>query len=179
MPSPSDTANRREVDRIADQFERACSGDAWYGPSVRSALDGVDARTAVAHPVAGAHSISEIVLHMSAWAQEVARRLRVGVADDPVEGDWPSRTIRNESEWQDAIASLEAANAELLAAIRAMDEARLEDVVGDARDRALGSGVTQYVTLHGLVQHHVYHAGQISLLKRAAKGNEVQLSNLS
>ena len=41
------------------------------------------------------------------------------------------------------------------------------DVVGDARDRALGSGVTQYVTLHGLVQHHVYHAGQISLLKKA------------
>ena len=167
MPSLSDTTNRREVDRIADQFERACSGDAWYGPSVRSALEGVDARTAVAHPVPGAHSICEIVLHMSAWAEEVARRLRVGVADDPVEGDWPSRTIGNESEWQDVIASLEAANAELLAAIRAMDEARLEDVVGDARDRALGSGVTQYVTLHGLVQHHVYHAGQISLLKKA------------
>ncbi len=48
-----------------------------------------------------------------------------------------------------------------------MDDARLDDLIGDARDPALGSGVTRYVTLHGVVQHHVYHAGQISLLKRA------------
>ena len=111
---------------------------------------------------------------MSAWAREVARRLRVGVADDPVEGDWPVCVGTTESEWQDVVAVLEAANAELLAAIRAMDDVRLGDVVGDARDPALGSGVTQYVTLHGLVQHHVYHAGQISLLKRAAEVSELE-----
>ena len=71
-------------------------------------------------------------------------------------------------QWQAVVAALDAANAELLEAIRAMDEARLGDVVGEARDPALGSGVTRYVMLHGLVQHHVYHAGQISLLKKAA-----------
>jgi hypothetical protein len=40
--------------------------------------------------------------------------------------------------------------------------------IGDVRDPALGSGVTNYVTLHGIVQHHAYHAGRISLLKKAA-----------
>ena len=41
------------------------------------------------------------------------------------------------------------------------------DVIGNARDRSLGSGVSRYVSLHGLVQHHAYHAGQIALLKKA------------
>ena len=40
-------------------------------------------------------------------------------------------------------------------------------MIGDVRDRALGSGISRYVMLHGLVQHHVYHAGQISLLRKA------------
>ena len=54
-----------------------------------------------------------------------------------------------------------------MTAIGALDDAQLQDRIGDVRDRALGSGVSRYVTLHGLVQHHVYHAGQISLLKKA------------
>ena len=162
----------REIDRIADQFERACSGDAWYGPSVRSALEGIDASTATGYPVPGAHSICEIVLHMTAWTREVARRLRVGVAQDPAEGDWPAGTAGNDAEWKAVVAGLEAANRELLEAIRRMDDARLDDLIGDARDPALGSGVTLYVTLHGVVQHHVYHAGQISLLKRAHMASE-------
>ena len=159
----------REIDRIADQFERACSGDAWYGPSVRSTLEQVDARTATAHPVPGAHSIGEIVLHMTGWAREVARRLRAGIAQDPAGGDWPAATPHGQSEWKAVVADFEAANAELLAAIRATDDSHLMDRIGDVRDPALGSGVTNYVTLHGIVLHHAYHAGQISLLKKAAQ----------
>jgi hypothetical protein len=33
----------REVARIAGQFERACTGDPWYGPAVKSILAGIDA----------------------------------------------------------------------------------------------------------------------------------------
>src|SRR5262245_21159603 len=159
----------REVDRIADEFERACAGDPWYGPPVRSILAGIDARAAVSRPIAEAHSIGEIVLHMTGWVREVTRRLRDGIAHEPEHGDWPACTVRTESDWRAVIAGLDAANAELLAAIRAADDARLDERVGEAREPALGTGVTRYVTLHGIVQHLVYHAGQISLLKKATK----------
>jgi len=157
----------REVDRIAGEFERACAGDPWYGPAVKSILAGIDATAAVSRPIAGAHSICEIVLHMTGWVREVARRLRDGIAREPDYGDWPACTVRTESDWQAVVAGLDAANAELLMTIRAADDARLGERVGDAREPALGTGVTRYVTLHGIVQHHVYHAGQLSLLKRA------------
>ena len=160
----------REIDRIADQLERAYDGDAWYGPSVRAALDGVDASMASARPIPAGHTICEIALHMTAWTREVARRLRVGDARDPEQGDWPSAGAAGGSEWNAILASLDVANAGLVEAIRMLDDAQLDDRIGDARDRATGSGVSRYVTLHGLVQHHVYHAGQISLLKKAARG---------
>ena len=157
----------REIDRIVEQLQRAYNGDAWYGPSVRAALAGVDARQAIARPEPAAHTISEIVLHMTAWTREVTRRVQGGVAQEPEQGDWPAGAAADQGGWTGVLVALDVANEELVTAIGALDDAQLQDRIGDVRDRALGSGVSRYVTLHGLVQHHVYHAGQISLLKKA------------
>ena len=161
----------RERDRIVELLRRAYDGDAWHGPSVRAALDGVDARMAMTRPVPSGHTICEIVLHLTAWTREVTRRLHTGVAQDPEEGDWPAGDAANDAEWGDIVAALDAANAGLLEAIGELDEAQLYQRIGDVRDRALGSGVSRYITLHGLIQHDAYHAGQISLLKRAAQAS--------
>jgi uncharacterized damage-inducible protein DinB len=157
----------REIERIVEQLQRVYDGDAWYGPSVRASLEGVDAADAIARPIPSAHTICEIVLHVTAWTHEVARRLRTGVAQDPEPGDWPVRTVATDREWQAVLTALEAAQTELMRSAAACDDARLNEKIGDVRDRALGSGVSVYVTLHGLAQHHAYHAGQIALLKRA------------
>ncbi len=160
----------REIDRIVKQLQHAYNGDAWYGPSVRAALDGVDARQAAARAAPAAHTICEIVLHMTAWTREVTRRLQSGIAQEPELGDWPTGAVCDEGGWTAILATLDAANQELVEAIVALDDAQLQDRIGDVRDRALGSGVSRYVTLHGLVQHHAYHAGQISLLRKALAG---------
>jgi uncharacterized damage-inducible protein DinB len=157
----------RELDRIADQLRRAYDGDAWYGPSVRAALDGVDARLATIRPLSGGHTICELVLHMTSWTREVTRRLRIGTAGDPEAGDWPVATVATDEEWDAVVVGLDEANADLLQTIATLDDAVLNARIGDVRDRALGSGVSRYITLHGIVQHHIYHTGQISLLKKA------------
>ena len=156
----------RETDRIADQLQRMYNGDAWHGPSVRAALEGVDVAMANARPLAGGHTICELVLHMTAWTREVTRRLRVGTAQDPADGDWPRGSATDDAEWRAIVAALDAANAELVAAVAGLSDDQLQTRIGDVRDRSLGSGVSRYVLVHGLVQHHAYHAGQISLLKK-------------
>jgi uncharacterized damage-inducible protein DinB len=153
--------------RLAKELQRVYDGDAWYGPSVRKALDGVDAQMATARPLPGVHTISEVVLHMTAWTREITRRLAVGIAQDPADGDWPSRVPADESEWQSMLTEFDAANAALVEAVRRHDAERLNEKIGDQRDPALGSGVSRYVNIRGLVEHHVYHAGQISLVKKA------------
>ena len=157
----------RETDRIVEELKRAYDGDAWHGPSVRSALEGVDSHMATARPLAAGHTICEIVLHMTAWTREVTRRVHTGVAREPEMGDWPSRVPAGEADWTAIVADLDAANAELVQTIAALDDAQLEDVIRDQRDRALGAGVSRYLLLHGQIQHHAYHGGQISLLKKA------------
>jgi hypothetical protein len=140
-----------EVTRIVDQLKRAYDGDAWHGPSVRGVLQGVDARMASARPFPVAHTICELVLHMTSWTREVARRLRDDVARDPEQGDWPVAPAIDEAGWKRLIGALNEANAALVEAVASMNEGRLMEVIGDVRDRSLGSGVSRYVLLHGLV----------------------------
>ena len=156
-----------EIHRVVDLVRRAHDGDAWHGPSVMAALERVSAAQAAAHPVAGAHSIWEIVLHVAAWRGEVRQRLDGRTAQLPDEGDWPAVPEPTEANWQAALARLRGSHEELVAAMRRFDASRLIEHVDDARDPALGVGVSYYVMLHGIVHHDLYHAGQITLLAKA------------
>ena len=156
-----------EIDRIVDELEREHAGDAWHGSSVRHILDGITAEQAAARPVPNAHRIWEIVLHMTAWKNEVRRRLSGAPASDPQEGDWPIVGDTTPQHWKAALEGLHSAHAALVADIRSLPEARLYEPTNDPRDRPMGTGVSYYVLLHGIVQHDAYHAGQIAILKKA------------
>ena len=84
----------------------------------------------------------------------------------PAEGDWPDVLQPTEEHWADALAALRDAHAQLVAAVRDLPAAKLHEPTNDPRNRPLGTGETYFVTLLGLVQHDVYHAGQIAILKK-------------
>lgn len=156
-----------EIDRIVDQLQREHRGDPWHGSPLLEILDGVTAAQAAARPLPQAHSIWELVLHVTAWKGEVCRRLSGAPAGEPAGGDWPAAGDPTDQRWNDARARLEAVHEQLIAAIRRLSESLLFEPTKDPRNRPLGTGVTYYELLHGLVQHDVYHAGQIAILKRA------------
>ena len=155
-----------EIGAIADEIRRSHHGDPWHGPGVADVLSGVTAAQAAARPIPGAHSIWELVLHLAAWRGEVARRVARGEFRQPPEGDWPA-VGSGEAAWRAAKARLAAAEKKLQRALAAFPRARLGRVVGGERDAPLGTGVTYRVMLHGVAQHDAYHAGQVSLLRRA------------
>ncbi len=155
-----------EIERLADQLERAFYRDAWCGPSLLETLEGVGAERAALRPLSRAHSIWEIVLHVSGWKRVVHRRLQGEPARLPKEGDWPHIADTSERAWQETLTKLKARHDALLNAVRGLDDARLEDVLITETSRETGGGVSCYVTLHGVAQHDLYHGGQISLLKK-------------
>jgi hypothetical protein len=155
-----------EAERIAEQLERTWNGDAWHGPSLKELTDGLTAKQAAAHHVSEAHSIWELVLHCTGWLREVERRLGGTDPAEPEGGDWPSVGKVVDERWTAARADLGVAVAGLARGIRHFDEAQLATRVGQQRDPALGTGGTYYVMLHGAVQHNLYHAGQIALLRK-------------
>lgn len=157
-----------EGEKIVDQLERSFRGDPWYGSSVTAVLEGLRAGDAARHPVPGAHSIWEIVRHMTGWKREVLARLRGNPAGEPVDGDWPAQPAQpSEAAWRDQVGEMVSAHEALVAEVRKATPAQLHHPVLDTRDREAGAGLTQWQTLHGIVQHDVYHLGQISLLRKA------------
>ncbi len=154
-----------EIERIADQLERALYGEAWHGPALAGLLADVEAEGAAAHPIAGAHSIWEIVLHVHAWHGGVARRLAGAETDLLGADDWPPVVDTSDPAWRTARSALRESHAALLRSVAALPPESLGRL-------APGGSWSLYQTLHGLVQHDIYHAGQIALLKKALAGSE-------
>ena len=159
-----------EKHRIVDLSSRVMDGDPWHAGSIAALLSDVTAVEAAARPIPGAHSIWQLVLHMTGWAEEVRLRVAGAPAGNPAVGDWPRVGPVGRQRW-------EAAKAELFNAYRALhrDIARMPArdltlATVDPRNRATGEGLSRYVTIHGVIHHATYHAGQIALLKRALRG---------
>jgi len=155
------------LDPIIQQLVATHAGDPWYGSSRAALLEGISAKHAAQRPVAGAHSIWELVLHMTSWTNEVRRRLAGAPPGEPLEGDWPGVDASSDSAWTAAKQALDDAHHELVAAVRAFPPDHWDKPVGPTRDPALGTGVTMCAMLVGLAQHDAYHNGQLALLRRA------------
>jgi uncharacterized damage-inducible protein DinB len=155
-----------------DQLQRISNGDPWYGDSIQRLTGDLTAGEAGARPIPGAHSIWELVLHITSWAREIQRRLTVGKWQMPADGDWPASPEPTTENWRAALAALHQAHEELAATLRTWPETRLDEQVGQERNPALGTGVTFAQMLHGLLQHDAYHTGQIGLLRKVVRGKQ-------
>lgn len=152
-----------EAERIVDQLRRAFEGEAWHGPAVFKVLEGVTAQQAAAHPLNGAHSILDLALHIAAWTRAGSRRLRGDRAQLTDDEDFPQLTESDELAWNYAQKSIRQAYEELRSAIQLLDDSRLDQPIIEGMS-------STYVTLHGVIQHSLYHAGQIAILKKASEG---------
>lgn len=150
-----------ELSRLEDQLARAVAGEAWYGPSVLEVLEGVSAEQEAARPVAGAHSIWELVLHLRGTYGLVLRRLGGDGRQLTESEDWPAAPEPTAENWTDAVRVLKQLNEELRRAVKGFPAERL--------DQPLVPEVayTAYTQFIGITQHDLYHAGQIALLKKA------------
>lgn len=158
---PQEKLSTNEVERIQDQFRRAFDGEAWHGPAVLQLLEGITAQQAAAHPIPGAHSIWELTLHIAAWERACKRRLEGDPAQLSDREDWRPINDTSEAAWESTKQHLIDNHRELLNAIAKVDESRLNEPV------IKNSASSVYVTLHGGLQHDLYHAGQIAMLKKA------------
>ncbi len=160
--SPTGTRLTRALARVHD-------GRPWHGPSRADILADVTWEEAAWRPAPDAHSIWDLVLHMRSWTREVTRRLSGAVPADPVDGDWPEPATASERSWREALASLDAAHAELAAAVQQMDEAALATKVTERPGDPPGSAISRRSMVGSLVEHDIYHSGQVAMLKRLAR----------
>lgn len=153
-----------EIERVQDQLKRSFFGPSWHGPCVAEALDGVGAELSSAVSMKGSHSIRELVDHMIFWKDVVARVLKNEEIDlmAEVERDWPKISDHSDEAWESAKAKLHSTHEDFSNVAQGLTESDLDREVMGVKNRYTANQV-----IHGVIQHDLYHAGQIVLLKKS------------
>jgi uncharacterized damage-inducible protein DinB len=146
-----------EVARIVEQLKQVQEGEAWHGPSVGEALAGVTAGGAAKRPLDSAHCIWEIVHHIRVTDEAVRAHVTGETAGD--DADWPTLADTGEAAWRALLDKLRATQRALRDAVSKLPEKRLHENIP-------GKSHSYWYELLGILHHDLYHAGQISLLKK-------------
>ena len=148
-----------EISLAVEQLNRIHKGPGWHGPSLSEALTGVSSESAARRPNLDTHSIFDLVHHIAAWDNVFGLRLKGEPTDEPSEGDFPASTSNSAEQWAELIARLNRAHDQLVEAVSSLNASNLEELV-------VGKEYTKRFLIEGAILHHVYHTGQIVILKR-------------
>jgi uncharacterized damage-inducible protein DinB len=147
-----------DIEQLVKRYDQTMSVEAWYGDPVWKILQGIDASCAAAELLPGTHNIWQLVMHMEFWERIAARRFSGPVAPEEA-GNFPATPAVDEAEWQKTLKSFRTSNREFRQAISLLDSNSLNK-------NTPGGQQTFGYELVGVIEHHIYHAGQIALLKK-------------
>jgi uncharacterized damage-inducible protein DinB len=155
----------KELLSIISNLENVLSGDPWYGRAVYELLEEVHPAVAYIRPgdtdEDEGHSLADLLYHMLTWAQFTLVAVQ-GKTEQEVRDieklDW--RVINPpEHTWEKGLKALKETHRQLLEILHTKDDTLLEQTV-PARTynyRAL---------LNGLIQHNIYHIGQVAYVTK-------------
>lgn len=147
------------IQRILDHYDGVLHGEPWHGDAVWPVLDSISAQEAAARPIPSAHTIWEIVMHMTFWENVAAQRLaglRAGLME---ELNFPPMPAATEENWRKTLDQFRDSNRVFRQALAKLDPRKLDELTAAGKR-------TFYGEAHGIVEHHVYHLGQIVFLKK-------------
>lgn len=145
--------------RLLDLVDRAYRANAWHGPALMETLAGVTPELAAKRALKGAHTIWELVEHIATWNDVVALRLAGEAPQVSAERNFPKVQRPSPAAWRKSLLRLAASQRRFRARVATFPERRL----GLLRP---GAKTTWYVLIHGQIQHQLYHAGQVAMLRR-------------
>lgn len=157
----------KEMQYIARQITDAYEGDPWFGRNAKALLSEVNEQTAFEKPN-GQHSMVELVWHMVNWREFVISRFTKDSTKDITYfevNDWRALDHSDKALLQQGLQRLHQTQAELL------------EVIGNESDALLDKNVeersyTFRKLLHGILQHDIYHLGQIAYLQKLLTGKQ-------
>jgi uncharacterized damage-inducible protein DinB len=152
-----------ETQRIADSYRAATVKGAWYGPTLAELLTGISPELATTAPVPGAHSISALLQHLLLWNE----RIRNTSDSNPMprweaEKEWAEPPIP----WHELVTRWNQSR-DLL------EEKMRNFPVEDLAKQVAGRNYPYETMFHGIVQHAIYHSGQIAMVLSMLRSQSV------
>ncbi|HEU4471940.1 MAG TPA: DinB family protein [Flavisolibacter sp.] len=155
----------QEIQYIIKQLTEVYEGEAWYGRPLQQLLDSVQADTVFEKP-AGQHAIIDILWHMITWREFTIDRLQHSPQMTLAyfeNNDWRRLDRTDKDLWPQGRERLQETQDQLLSLLRQTDDALLAKQV---RER----NYDFRKLLHGVIQHDIYHIGQIAFISKLLRG---------
>jgi uncharacterized damage-inducible protein DinB len=143
-----------QIQQIADAYRTVTIKGAWYGPTIAELIGKIPVELATTAPVPGAHSISELLQHLLLWNE----RIRNTSEGHPMprweaEKEWAEPSIA----WKELVARWNKS--------RDLLEERIRNFpAGDLAKQVPGRSYPYQTMFHGILQHAIYHSGQIAMV---------------
>jgi uncharacterized damage-inducible protein DinB len=150
-----------EIQTIIRHLQEVLNGQPWYGKPVYELLNEVNQDLQYIQPRPNSHSLTELLYHMVTWAEFTQKRIE----KEPIQNmdafnalDW--RPIDPDlHDWQKGLAALKASHQKIIELIQTKNDAFLNEIA-DYRKYDF-----RYL-LNGLIQHNIYHLGQIAYVNK-------------
>lgn len=152
----------KEIQYIIKSFESTLSGQPWFGRAVYEILGEVDEAKANTKPNGTEHSMIELLWHMNTWAEFVVGSLENRSVDEmkAIEAnDWRDIDPKTHT-WKKGLEQLKATHTRIVEILnQKTDDSFLGEIV------PLRKFNFRFM-LNGLVQHNIYHLGQVAYVKK-------------
>lgn len=153
----------KEVQRIRFSLKMAYNGTPWHGNSLLHLVKGVDYQQAHQKPLPQSHSIWELIQHILNWREFVIKKLE-GEEEFDIKlnssEDWTPTKAPIEAKWQSVLSELVESQQVILEILESWEDDQLDELVP-------GKDYTYYTMLHGIIEHDIYHSGQIALVRKS------------
>lgn len=149
------------LENYCNTNDEVFNGQPWFGFSVIHSLEHIPLENWIKTPENTKNSIANIVCHMIDWRYFIHEKLKGNATFDiqlnTIE-DWrESVIVTNEEEKNEILEELHASQIELIKLIKEKEDTWLSE-------NTAGKEYTNYDMLQGVLQHDVYHLGQINLI---------------
>jgi uncharacterized damage-inducible protein DinB len=149
----------KETQRIIQLFEKGYHGSPWIDVNLVDVLQSVSADQALKKLTPGANSIWEITNHLISWRENVLQRVQGEELKTPAHNYFVAVKKGSEGDWQHTLKKLDATQKDWLKFLKKMEASELNNLYEP-------NGMTYYEHIQGILQHDVYHLGQIVMLTK-------------
>jgi hypothetical protein len=158
----------KEVQSIIRNLQNTLTGEPWFGRAVYPILEEVDVSKVFTKPACpagrpndSAHSLIELLYHMITWADFCLKQLENASPQeikDVESRDWREIDPKNHT-WKNGIGEFRKTHEQIISILEKKEDSFLKEIVP-------GREFNFRFMLNGLIQHNVYHLGQIAYVKK-------------
>ncbi len=152
------TENQTEPGRFKKLFADHFDGDPWLEINMKQTLNDITEKEA-AHQVGNLNSIWQIVNHVIAWRETLLKRIQNENVVTPQNNFIEPVLDVSAPAWAETLARLQLSQDRLLLYLSQQSRLSMDELLN-------GGSYSRWELIQGILQHDVYHLGQIVLIKK-------------